>query len=1009
MSSVVSSRSRRANARLFTIMDSIFAIAFGLGLRFVVDAVSHHDFKLTGTLIGLWEGVITLHFVKKMPSSFDPYVAYGVRMFVDFLVTESLSRLILVVVWTGLGMVLADITPAIWADVGLHRIWRRFRRDLYTMSSYIPKVAFFPKARIVRFSPSRPPSVLEPTSAPATSAAPPRTRRRHVPGDFPDFISEADTDLGSILGRRPATTLDTSSVPRPRTAQYRYSGIPIIPRSDDGSTDVSSPSTQNDDLDDGNLSSSDSSSTEVDPSAFNPSEIPDEEHAAAAQEVVIVEASPGAAVAADDQTTPKQKYVPFPFPPTPSDSAARFDLRIQPNQRDLEPDLPVPPHTAGLEQIPDLSDDWENIATEEAIMSSDERPPTPPAKDDLPAAYRDKGKSRLKVEHPSTSTSSSTLTSRDLAREWGVPNPNAQPVAAAPIESTLLPSTFLSSPLVPPTGDLISLENNSDPSPPYDDDLYVIDDFTHNDNPNTNTAAGPSHVSASGYLNEKPPYDDELYVVDDYDNPNANAAGPSHVSASGYMNEKGPNNETLTMHTDTTDDSAADGDARGESSTVVVDHEEEFRRMREENQRKWDEQEKREKEEWERKQREEARLAEEERRKAEEEKQRAEAQREEEEKKWRAEEEGRIAEEERQRVEAQREEDEKKKKAEDEKRKEEQEKIRLAKAEEEKKKRETSNERRRKLSEKKRLDDEAKEKKRLEEQAKEVAKRLEEEAKKQMEEEEAAKKQKEEEDARLADEKKPAEEEALKEKQRLADEQSQEAAREALASGTTGEQTEEQTQQAGGADQEIVHTPKQQKVPFSTSQEPSAEDDIAESVITEASMAPKDAKERLKQAIILRAQMFETEKAIEGLKDQPDKEDELKGAEKTLRKMERKAKRRYESVIPTLKQEELSLDPLAPKDAERMLEATLEALITPESRALSLDITLGKSKLGSKQRPNITKVLDEFQLFSYTTADARNGKILHVTVSDADYSTWVAKYRQEASKQDADDDDDIWR
>jgi len=54
-----------------------------------------------------------------------------------------------------------------------------------------------------------------------------------------------------------------------------------------------------------------------------------------------------------------------------------------------------------------------------------------------------------------------------------------------------------------------------------------------------------------------------------------------------------------------------------------------------------------------------------------------------------------------------------------------------------------------------------------------------------------------------------------------------------------------------------------------------------------------------------------------------------------------------------------------------------------------------------------------FELMPYTTTDTNNGKLLHVTISDTDYSKWVAKYRQEASKEedgDADDDiDDIWR
>ena len=75
-------------------MDSLFSIVFGIGLRFVVDTVSHQDFKLTGTLVGLWEGVILLHFTKKTPKSSDPYIAFAVRLCVDFYLTESVARLV---------------------------------------------------------------------------------------------------------------------------------------------------------------------------------------------------------------------------------------------------------------------------------------------------------------------------------------------------------------------------------------------------------------------------------------------------------------------------------------------------------------------------------------------------------------------------------------------------------------------------------------------------------------------------------------------------------------------------------------------------------------------------------------------------------------------------------------------------------------------------------------------------------------------------------------------------
>ena len=69
-------------------MESIATVVFGLGLRAVVGRASKDDFKIAAPLVGVWEGVVTLHFLRKRPSSFDPYVAYAVRMFIDFLVTD---------------------------------------------------------------------------------------------------------------------------------------------------------------------------------------------------------------------------------------------------------------------------------------------------------------------------------------------------------------------------------------------------------------------------------------------------------------------------------------------------------------------------------------------------------------------------------------------------------------------------------------------------------------------------------------------------------------------------------------------------------------------------------------------------------------------------------------------------------------------------------------------------------------------------------------------------------
>lgn len=377
VSSYFSSRSTAfgINAQVASLMDSIFAIAAGLAVRFVIDVVSHHDVKLTGTLVGLWEGVVMQHFLRKMPASFDPYVAYGVRLFIDFLFTESVPRMVLVLVWTGMGIILADVAPALWVDVGMRRIWRRFRRDLYVMTQSVPSVPSFTRPRIVRFSPSRtasvvsttPPSVFTTATQDPTRLSPPTPgpRKRAVPGAFPGDVSETETDIS----QRSETSTSIGTV------NHRFSSFRRYQPTFDTETEISSGFN---DLDEGNVSSSDSScSTQTaDPSAVNPSEIPDYEE----EEERVALKDKGKGREEDKDTTPKAREI--VLPPTPSESAlALHPLHDEPEE--------VQPPVAEVPNIPDQpDDDWENISRREAAPTpppgqSEDTPPTPPAKDDL--------------------------------------------------------------------------------------------------------------------------------------------------------------------------------------------------------------------------------------------------------------------------------------------------------------------------------------------------------------------------------------------------------------------------------------------------------------------------------------------------------------------------------------------------------------------------------------------------------------------------------------------------
>ena len=171
-----------------------------------------------GVLVGLWEGVVLNHFVRRMPRSFDPYLGFGFRIFVDFLFTQSLSRLALVALWSLVGMLLADIAPTVWRDSGLRHLYRQVRKDVRHVKRAVPRIRikndlpsvrlFATKSRSTSSS-SASGSVRSdraaPARSPAPSPAPTPARRpgRSPPGTFPDVSgwSETNTDVSSLRER----------------------------------------------------------------------------------------------------------------------------------------------------------------------------------------------------------------------------------------------------------------------------------------------------------------------------------------------------------------------------------------------------------------------------------------------------------------------------------------------------------------------------------------------------------------------------------------------------------------------------------------------------------------------------------------------------------------------------------------------------------------------------------------------------------------------------------------
>ncbi|KAI0692025.1 hypothetical protein C8T65DRAFT_670167 [Cerioporus squamosus] len=209
-------------------MDNLLAIGVGLGLRALIDTVTHHNHRVNGSLVGLWEGAVLRHFISKYPSSLDPYIAYGFRLLVDILWTSSWMRLVIVVLWTFMGILLSDVGVDLAADRRFRRLMRSVRHTVIypllrqfsrsrssSSSSAAPRAQFFqiPASasttstfRSPPLQPRSPTDASGPARAGAATPGLPRRPALRVPGSFSDRFSETDTDAAPSISRDPSIT-----------------------------------------------------------------------------------------------------------------------------------------------------------------------------------------------------------------------------------------------------------------------------------------------------------------------------------------------------------------------------------------------------------------------------------------------------------------------------------------------------------------------------------------------------------------------------------------------------------------------------------------------------------------------------------------------------------------------------------------------------------------------------------------------------------------------------------
>lgn len=199
-------------------MDNVIAIGVGLALRAVIDILTDSDYRLTGTLIGLWEGFVLSHFLHKNPRNpNDAYLALATRFAIDFLLTNSLIRFALTGAWTLVGLLLADVAPSVWRETGLRHVYRALRKDVKAMMRSMPRWRIENDIQVPNITISNPvPGFLSRTPASSivssTRAAPPASpapilQRRSTSGSPSSQVSPSVTNTLTrevLLGPSPA-------------------------------------------------------------------------------------------------------------------------------------------------------------------------------------------------------------------------------------------------------------------------------------------------------------------------------------------------------------------------------------------------------------------------------------------------------------------------------------------------------------------------------------------------------------------------------------------------------------------------------------------------------------------------------------------------------------------------------------------------------------------------------------------------------------------------------------
>lgn len=194
-------------------MDILFPIASGLGLRLVCINLPEPISRIAPAFIGLWEGALSHLLILRNPDaaqiSTDHFLAYGIRLVLDLVLSRDHLRPMAVLLWTGVGIFLCQAL-----DLGepTQPSRKRSRRRRVSGSASLPSH--------VRVYEAPPPNSDAKAEAISNHVSPRAELPAHEqPGTPPSFFLEGEDfeilNISSTPSRPPASIDPPSDPPLP--------------------------------------------------------------------------------------------------------------------------------------------------------------------------------------------------------------------------------------------------------------------------------------------------------------------------------------------------------------------------------------------------------------------------------------------------------------------------------------------------------------------------------------------------------------------------------------------------------------------------------------------------------------------------------------------------------------------------------------------------------------------------------------------------------------------------